>query len=352
MLPWETKTGTGDGIYSYNQIQANEFFRDFANANNSSAGVLYGIDDMLEVTGVATPLNVASGKAFCYGRYWNNTDVSLPIAIPASDTGFAIKLRTVWATNTTRIVADRSTAGDTTIPALTQASGNTWEIYLATGVIDSGGNIWTDATKTVAGVADARSFAIAPTAGMVKLRHVESIADGVITVDNLQSDLSHLKIIISPGATGAIVAPPAWLGIKFFANTGSVANHVWRSHYYNGASHVINTNVISGISTQIDDIAITPTSTAGSIYERSGQGVTELNIYNTQGTNRGISIVTYGFMANVSLGIQGGIYFNATVNGTIDITAGNYIKSFQLLANTVVGDVPYAGTWIDVYGMR
>ena len=156
MFPWETQNGVGDGAFSYNQDQANDFFRIFDVLSPSAEGVAWGVDNSLAVSGSASPLSMATGAAVCYGRYWSNTPVSLSVSTPASDTGGRVVLRADWSANTVRAAIFMNTTGVTAAPALTQVAGTTWEITLAYFVIDSGGNIWTDATKTVAGVTDER----------------------------------------------------------------------------------------------------------------------------------------------------------------------------------------------------
>jgi len=156
MLPWETQSGTGDGAFSYNQDQSNNFFRQFDVRNVAQEGVAWGVGSNLALTGSSSPLVVADGAAVCYGRYWNDANANLSLITPAADTGGRVILRTDWAANQTRLAVIYNSVGVTTPPALTQVAGTTWEIALASFVIDNAGNVWTDATKTVAGVTDER----------------------------------------------------------------------------------------------------------------------------------------------------------------------------------------------------
>lgn len=142
MMPWETQTGTGDGANSYTQDQSNEFFRLFDVRDPSVEGVNFGVWNELAVSGVATPLSVASGAGVCYGRYWNSSAVNLTVTTPTvGTTGGRVVLRATWATNTIRLAVKMSADGNATIPALTQTAGTTWEISLATFLITTGGVI-------------------------------------------------------------------------------------------------------------------------------------------------------------------------------------------------------------------
>lgn len=68
--------------------------------------------------------------------------------------------------------------GLNTIPTLTQTDGTTWEIPLASFVIDTSGNIWQTSAKSVAGVTDERDYAA------TTLRP----ADGSVTTVKLADD--------------------------------------------------------------------------------------------------------------------------------------------------------------------
>lgn len=159
---WETQTGTGDGSSSYAQDQANIFFRRFGNYDPTKLGVRYNPDlSNLAVSGSSSPLSVATGVADTYGfRYWNlSLAVNVAVSTPAvGDTGGMVVLRATWATNTVRAAIITNTDGNPAIPTVTQTAGTTWEIPLASFVIDTSGNIWTDSGKTIAGVTDLRQF--------------------------------------------------------------------------------------------------------------------------------------------------------------------------------------------------
>ena len=157
---WETQTGTGDGANSYTQQQSNDYFRYFDLQDPATQGVALngGGLDSLEVTGTSMPLDVASGAAVCWLRYWNDAATTVTVAPPVSDTGGRVVLETDWATNTTRLVVLLNTVGNTAAPALTQTVGVIWQVPLASFVIDSSGDVWTDSGKLTAGVVDERVY--------------------------------------------------------------------------------------------------------------------------------------------------------------------------------------------------
>ena len=157
---WETQTGTGDGATSYTQDQANDRDRYFDVQDPTTQGVAYkgGGLDSLEVTGTSMPLDVASGAAVCWLRYWNDAATTVDVAAPVVDTGGRVVLNTDWAANTTRLAIALNTVGNTAPPALVQTIGTQWQISLASFVIDSAGDVWTDSGKGTAGVNDEREY--------------------------------------------------------------------------------------------------------------------------------------------------------------------------------------------------
>ena len=179
---WETQTNTGDGANSYTQDQSNNYFRYFDVQDPSTQGVAIngGGLDSLEVTGTAIPLNVASGAAVCWLRYWNDAATTVTVSAPIADTGGRVILQTDWATNTTRLKIVLNTVGNTAVPALVQTAGTIWQIPLASFVIDSAGDVWTDAGKIVAGVVDDRVYMHS-----VRMVGTGNIADDAVTTDKI-----------------------------------------------------------------------------------------------------------------------------------------------------------------------
>lgn len=196
----------GDGSAPYTQEEQRLYDHALLAGNEADGGVWSGVLNELQVTGVATPLVVDTGRASVYGfPYWNDAAANVAVTTPSvGDTGGRLTLRASWATQTVRATVVMNTDGNAGIPALVQVAGTTWDIPLATFVIDTSGDIWTDSSTSVAGVSDARVFAISPLAGMVKLR--EFVGDGTTgtcTFNYIQQNLSHL-LIVALGRSDAV----------------------------------------------------------------------------------------------------------------------------------------------------
>lgn len=113
-------------------------------------GVFSGVLNELAVTGTATPVAVATGRALVWGG-WYESDaiVNVVIPTPAGATRIDyIVARKSWAAQTIRITRIAGAEGGAA-PALVQNAGTTWDIPLATVSITTGGVIT---------VTDAREF--------------------------------------------------------------------------------------------------------------------------------------------------------------------------------------------------
>jgi len=200
-MPWGTRAGIGDGITSYNQDQAQYFFGLFLGVAPASMGVGAGVLNELAVSGTASPLTVDTGIAQVnYLRYINHTSsINVSVTTPSiGDTGGYVVLEANWTARTVRAQVITNTDGTSILPSLTQTQGTTWQIPLASFVIDTSGNIWTNTSKTTAGTLDARSFAVSPFSSSVRLRNeVLSSASATVTLDGIQQDLSHLRLVIN-----------------------------------------------------------------------------------------------------------------------------------------------------------
>lgn len=154
----------GDGSAPYTQEEVRLHHHAMFAGNVANAGVFAGVLNILEVAGVATPLTVDTGRGSVYGfPYWNDASLNVAVATPGvGDTGGRVILRASWVTQTVRAIVVLNADGNAAIPALTQVANTTWDIPLATFVIDTAGNIWTDSSTSVAGVTDARVFCRTP----------------------------------------------------------------------------------------------------------------------------------------------------------------------------------------------
>lgn len=149
-----TTNNTGDGPSSgYSTSDWEKIVRHwFMAGDEANGGVLFGIGNLLAVSGASSPLSLAAGAAIVYGKYYEN-DAALNLAITTpvvGVTGFRVVLRVNWAAQTVRAFAVRNTDGLAAIPALMQNAGTTWEISLATGTIATTGAITlTDTRKYI-----------------------------------------------------------------------------------------------------------------------------------------------------------------------------------------------------------
>ena len=138
-----TTGGGGDGS-AYTQTQLYQMFRRmFTSDNQATEGVLYGFNNGLAVSGTSSPVTIATGGAVVSGfLYENDSSTTQAISTPTlGTTGHRIVLRASWAAQTVRIALLSSANGVSSIPALTQTAGTTWEISLATIQITTGGVI-------------------------------------------------------------------------------------------------------------------------------------------------------------------------------------------------------------------
>ena len=134
-----------------------------------SQGVLRGVLNELAVSGATSPLAVNTGLAIVDGlMYKNSASLNLTVTTPSGGTtGGRVVLRASWAAQTVRAVVVLNTDGVAAIPALTQTSGTTYEISLATFTITTGGAITLTDTRSYATFADSpRVAALALLAGL------------------------------------------------------------------------------------------------------------------------------------------------------------------------------------------
>lgn len=222
---------SGDGAAAYTEEEFRGYNHAILAGEVANAGVLSGVLNELAVSGSTSPLSVATGRAIVNGFHYQNLSsaVSLTVTTPSiGDTGGRVVVRvnltaanTPPNENTGRVRVITSADGTSSIPAMTQTAATTWDIPLATFVIDTSGNIWTDSSKTVAGVSDARQFSISPLAGMVRLR--ETILTGVqasIDWKYIQSDLNHLLILFQTRSDTIDVSGSTTMNIRFNGDTG------------------------------------------------------------------------------------------------------------------------------------
>ncbi len=90
----------------------------------------------------AGQISVTSGAAWVDGVFCEDpSSVTKSFTVPAATTGAHVVLRVVHSTKTASIEVVLNGSGNTAIPALTQTSGGTYEIRLASFLTDNAGNV-------------------------------------------------------------------------------------------------------------------------------------------------------------------------------------------------------------------
>ena len=167
---WQTGT-TGDGAAAgYTEEQTRALFEGLFVYDNTEEGVSPAYGNRLSgtaVSGGSPKVTIGTGAALLKGLYyWSTAAKDLSLTKPSvGDTGFRVVLRGSGpTTRTLRLAVIMNSDGVAAIPALTQDAGfpgtasTTWEIPLFEGVVDTSGDIWTDAGKGTAGLTDDRGF--------------------------------------------------------------------------------------------------------------------------------------------------------------------------------------------------
>jgi hypothetical protein len=163
------------GPYTTAHVQ-DRFFRMLFNGTGNR-GPVHGWRDELEVSGAASPITVATGGAIVYGGVFDS-DVAATVNIPTPAVGLSrydrIVVRRDWATYTTRIARRAGLpAAVPAVPALVQTVNVTWEIPLATILVDDAGTL----TLT-----DAREFCTFSTDWPANAVTTAKYAPGAVTI--------------------------------------------------------------------------------------------------------------------------------------------------------------------------
>lgn len=138
---WNT-IEVGDGGTGYGRDLIAGWMRSVF-ARGEAGGVLRRVLNELAVSGTSSPLSVASGAAIVDGIFYENTTAkSMTVTTPSvGTTGGRVVLRADWSAQTVRAAVLMSADGTAALPALTQVSGTTYEIGLASFTITTGGAI-------------------------------------------------------------------------------------------------------------------------------------------------------------------------------------------------------------------
>lgn len=200
--PW-TGSVTGDcGPYSASDWD--DIFQTIVAGDQEAAqGVLLGVDNGLEVTGVASPVSVDTGKAFVNGKYYENDaakniNVGNPAAATRTD---YIVLQSDFTAQTVRAVLLQNGAeGTGTPPALTQVDSTKWEIPLARLDVTVGGGITVTDARTYCQFATEVDTAQLADDAVTNAKvaddavNTDQIVDDAVTADKIDNDLDGAPI--------------------------------------------------------------------------------------------------------------------------------------------------------------
>jgi hypothetical protein len=174
-------------------------------------GVVYGVGDGYEVSGVATPLTVGSGRVQNRGfSLWDVSSRTIAVVTPSiGTTGGRVIIRADYSGATVRTAVKLSADGVAASPALTQVENTTWEISLATFTVTTGG---------VIALTDDRTFTkpVPRTQRLEVLIEAGTLAAGVMESDVIPIPIEYenLKVVM----TGINVGGPAFHTIRIEAN--------------------------------------------------------------------------------------------------------------------------------------
>lgn len=228
---WATN-GTGDGVATgYTDVQTQRLFRSLLSSLPAGQGVIRGDGNELAVSNPSgSTIRVDTGAALVYGLffYHDGSVTDLTPTTPAADTAGLVYAEIDWATQTGSININQATSGDTTVPSLTQTALTTWQIPLASYIIDSSGNIWTDTNKNIAGLTDLRQFIGHKAAGTRVLIEEQTLtsASAQVIFNNIPQHFNHLELRCFVGGD-YVSAVAAKLAL-------TINNNVTGVYYYGG----------------------------------------------------------------------------------------------------------------------
>lgn len=190
----------GDGAAPYTQ----EEFRGY-NDGWASDGVIGSVlNELAPTVNTGTSpdsVDVNTGRAIVNGfPYLNDASVNVAPTQPSiGDTGMIVVLRAVFADAEIRLAITSSADGTATIPSPVQSAGVTWEVELASFVMDTSGNIssFTDTRQAVRAKAsgwhliEAKRLT-ADTAAPVTFANISPIFDNLRLVCMARSDAALL----------------------------------------------------------------------------------------------------------------------------------------------------------------
>ena len=177
-LPWSGIV-TGDAG-PYSDDDWSDMFRYLFCFDRTAQGPVANVLNELAVSGVATPITVATGIALADGKFYlNDSAVSVVIPTPAVSTRIdRIVIRKSWAAQTCRITRIEGIEGGG-VPALVQNDGVTWDVPLAQISTTTGGVIT---------VTDDREFLWTPMSYLTQIYQRDAPTNGDILVADSSED--------------------------------------------------------------------------------------------------------------------------------------------------------------------
>lgn len=144
--------------------------------DRAKQGILLDYTGELAVSGIASPISVATGAALVDGKFYeSDTAVNVVVPTPTVATRYdRIVLRKSWAAQTVLIARLEGVEGAGVPPAVTQVDGTTWEISLATVEVTIAGVIT---------VTDVRNYAVSRLGTIFGPGGARTISAGVVTID-------------------------------------------------------------------------------------------------------------------------------------------------------------------------
>lgn len=330
----------GDGSAAYTQREFQDFNHAVLAGNLADGGVLSGVGSELQTTILVGPpdtIRVFNGRAQIRGiHYYSDAteDIALPFVPSVGDTGGVVVIRdNDTALNSPpnedegRLRVILNTDGTAAIPSITQTVGVTYDLKLAEFVVDTSGNIWTDSSKTNAGVTDTRSFLIHSGSGMIKLREFDGDGvTGVINWSGIQQNLSHLMIVGKGRYTNAVSSATVQVAL----NGGTVVDSYLVTKTLAGVYSSVNSIIYFQVGSFSGSLATANIHDHFIAYLPNYADATSRQSYSSEGV------------------LHNGGGANMRMNSGIGYTSGNLAVS----SITLTGGPLVTGSKITLYGLK
>lgn len=297
-----TTNGTGHGVVSgYSSARWQNFINKmFISDQAASACVLNGIGNELVVSGVASPVAVATGAAIAYAfEYENDASLNIAIATPSvGTTGGHIVLEANWAAQTVTAKSVRNTDGIAAIPALVQTPNTTYQIRLATYTISTGGVVTLTDTRKKAKFSN----------------HVYANGFDISAIDNTTIELGSGALRVKDASITAAKLAAAVAGNGLSGGAGTALNV-----NVDASTIEINTDIL-----RVKDLGITTAKLALNSVDDTIAGNRVPQFYRRQGGSAtDWSVAGTSTQTPTAVRMQGGVIafsLAAAVSGLVAIT--------------------------------